>query len=89
MSRFYNWVGKVFTKKTTIFGMEFFNLNLVLIVLFFILSIINTFNFIMMLIASVFYPALIQLFLFTCNTGFLYWYWMSNKMKIIISKNKI
>ena len=88
MGKFYKWVEKIFTVKTTIFGIEVFYASLVAMTIFSILAIMNTYNFILALIALNFYWALAQLFLFSWNTGFLYYNWLLNRMQMEIAKNK-
>lgn len=89
MSRFRNFIKTIVTKKITIFKIEFFYSTLFAIVLFFILSVMNIFNFIIALIASNFYWALGQSILFAWNTGFLYYNWLLNKIQISMEKSKI
>ena len=88
MGKFYKFVEKLLTKKTTIFGQEFYYATFIAMIVFFCLSILNIFSFIFALIDGSFYLAIMRMFLFCWSTGFLYYSWLLNEMNLILSKHK-
>lgn len=88
MSKFMDTVKKSFEKKVKIFEQEFYYFGLFMIILFLMLSCASLTVFIFALINNNFYLSVVDICLFTFNSGFVYWNYLLNKIKLSLEKVK-